>query len=320
MKAADITLREAKLDDAAFAADLLTAVEPDDPKDPVQMTHWWRNPDTNERVERFVGELDGTRVAYAHHRHVVWEQMPKRYGNIGGDLLPSHRTPKRLDALIAAMEDGSRAEGTRTFTAVAWEHDELRAGVLTSRGYREERRERFWELDLVANSQRLERMAEESRRKMRREGIRILTIDRDDDPGKWHKLQAMSNEAEQDVPTTVPHVAIGFEDFMTWMRSPGLREDRIWIAREADAILGVSMLNYPPSRGVVQTDWTAVARAGRGRGIARALKCETVIQAIALGVPKVRTDNDAANAPILHINETMGYRQRPDAIQFMRGA
>lgn len=107
---------------------------------------------------------------------------------------------------------------------------------------------------------------------------------------------------------------------MKWMRSPGLRGDRIWIARDGEAILGVSILSYPPKRGVVQTDWTAVARAGRGKGIARALKCETVMQAIALGVDKVRTDNDSQNAPILHINDTMGYRRRSDGIQFMRGA
>ena len=35
---------------------------------------------------------------------------------------------------------------------------------------------------------------------------------------------------------------------------------------------------------------------------------------------KVRTDNDSTNAPILHLNEAMGYRRRPDMIQLMRSA
>ena len=48
--------------------------------------------------------------------------------------------------------------------------------------------------------------------------------------------------------------------------------------------------------------------------MARALKCETLVQAIALGVDRVRTDNDSANTPILHINETMGYHRRPDLV------
>jgi GNAT superfamily N-acetyltransferase len=318
--AADVRLRPARIEDAAFVADLYTAVTPDDPQDPVQYEDRWRNPDVHVRRERFIGELDGERVAYGEHRHATWERMPKRYGSVAGDLLPSHRTAERVDALIAVMEERSRGDGTRTFSSWTHENDSLIVGVLTGRGYREERRQRFWELDLVANRVKLERMAEESRAKMREQRIRVLTIDEDEDPEKWRKLFEMSTEAEMDIPTTVPHVPAPFEDFMRWMNSPGVVHDRVWIATEGDRILGVSMLNYPPKRGVVQTDWTGVARAGRGRGVARALKCETVMQAIALGVPKVRTDNDSQNAPILHINETMGYRRRPDMIQFMRPA
>ena len=95
---------------------------------------------------------------------------------------------------------------------------------------------------------------------------------------------------------------------MRWLRSPSMREDRFWIAREGEEIVGASVLGYPPVRGIVGTEWTATARSVRGRGIARALKCETLMQAIALGVDRVRTGNDGANDPILHINATMGYR------------
>ena len=318
-EAGDITLREARIEDAAFVADLDTALRPEDPQDPVIYEDYWRNPDENSKIERFIGELNGTRVAYASQRHTNWKTST-RYGGVGGDVLPAHRTPERLDALFTAMEERSRADGAQTFTTWAWEDDDLRLQVLTKRGYREERRQRFWELDLVANRAKLEAMAAASREKMREQHITVLTIDRDDDPEKFTKLWRMSNEAEQDIPTTVPHVEGAFDDFLKWMRSPGLRDDRIWIARDGDAILGVSILSYPPKRGVVQTDWTGVGRAGRGKGVARALKCETVMQAIALGVDKVRTDNDFKNTPILHINDTMGYRRRADGIQLMRGA
>ena len=317
MKVADMDLREAKLADAEFAADLETAVRPDDPRDPVTLKDWWKNPEENTKIERFIGEIAGERVAYAHQRHELWK-TPKRYGNVTGELLPSHRTPARIDALFAAMEERSRADGTKTFTTWVWEDDEIRVAAVKERGYAEERRQRFWELDLVANRAKLESTAAESRAKMREEKVRVLTIDRDTDPEKWKKLWRMSEEAVRDIPTTQPFTDQSFEDFMKWMRSPGLREDRIWIARDGAAILGVSILSYPPKRGVVSTDWTGVARAGRGRGIARALKYETVMQAISLGVDKVRTDNDFKNAPILHINETMGYKRRTDGIQYMK--
>jgi GNAT superfamily N-acetyltransferase len=319
VKVADMTLRGATLSDAEFVADMDTALRPDDPRDPITLKDYWRNPEENAKIERFIGEIGGEPVAYAFQRHQLWT-TPKRYGGVSSDLMPSHRTPARIDALFAAMEERASTDGAKTFTTWCWEDDQLRVDVVQARGYVEERRQRFWELDLVANRAKLETMAKESRAKMGEEKIRVLTVDRDTDPDKWKKLWQMSEEAVQDIPTTVPFTAMSFDDFMKWMRSPGLHEDRIWIARDGDAILGVSQLSYPPKRGVVTTDWTGVARAGRGRGIARAVKYETVMQAIGLGVDRIRTDNDFKNTPILHINETMGYKRRADGVQFMRNA
>jgi GNAT superfamily N-acetyltransferase len=319
VKVADLILREAKLSDAEFVADLETAVRPDDPRDPIITKDSWENPEEDVKTERFIGEIGGVPVAYAQQSHHLWKS-PKRYGKVEGDVIPAHRTAARIDALIAAMEERSRADGTKIFTTWSPEDDELLVGALEARGYVEERRQRYWELDLVANRPKLEAMAAESRARMRDGKIRVLTIDRDADPEKWKKLWRITEEASSDVPRTVPYTESSFDDFMKWMRAPGLREDRIWIARDGDAILGVSILSYPPKRGVVSTDWSGVARAGRGRGIARRLKLETVMQAIALGVDRVRTDNDSQNAPILHINETMGYTRRPGGIQFMKPA
>ena len=55
------------------------------------------------------------------------------------------------------------------------------------------------------------------------------------------------------------------------------------------------------------TALTATSKAVRGRGIARALKYETVAQAITLGATRIGTTNDGENAPILRLNAEMGY-------------
>jgi hypothetical protein len=320
MKVADLELRPATLDDASFAADMHTALRPDDPDDPAVMRHWWTIEATDNVVERWIAMRDGRQVGLAFQRHAPWAKMPERYGRVAGDVLPELRTPERVAALFAHAEERSRAQGAKTFTAWTWEDDRLLLDVLTARGFTEERRERFWECDLTANRDKLARMAEESRARMRAEGIEILTLAADRDPAKYKKLWRMSDEAEQDIPTTVPHIATPWEVFEEWMRSPGLHEDRQWIAREGDDIVGVSQLSYPPTRGHVETDWTGTARKVRGRGVARALKCETVMQAIALGVKAVRTDNDGENAPILHLNASMGYTRLKDQIQLMKPA
>ncbi len=319
MRIGDMELRPATLDDAALAADVDTELRPDDPTDPGILRHWWTLQAVDAVVTRSIVRVAGRDEGYAVWLHTVWSKMPERFARVNAELRPASRTAERLDALHAHLEDAARGDGARKVTSWAWEWDELRRRMLERRGYREERRERFWELDLARNRERIAAMAEESRRRMEREGVRLLTLDRDGDGRKWEKLKRMSDEAEADVPTTVPHVPVDdLAQWMKWFEAPGLRPDRIWIAREGDDIVGISMLSYPPTRGVVMTDWTGTARRARGRGVARALKCETVMQAIALGVDRVRTDNDSTNAPILHINESMGYTRRPDAVQYLR--
>ena len=315
----ELAYRLATLDDARFVADVETEVHPDDPEDPLMTAHWWALDDTDKVVRRAIATADGADIGYAIWEHTAWERTAERFIELEAELRARWRTPERLSTLLAHLEDEARAEGALRSTTWAWEHDALRIAAISGRGYREERRERFWELDLVAERERIAKMAAESRERMKREGIRVVTLAADTDPRKWERLKRMSDEAEGDVPTTVPFVPMErLDEWKKWWDMPGLHLDRVWIARDGDDIVGISQLSYPPERGVVQTDWTGTARKVRGRGVARALKCETLMQAVALGVTRVRTDNDSSNTPILHINETMGYRRRPDMVQYLK--
>jgi GNAT superfamily N-acetyltransferase len=320
LRGGGLVFRAATLDDAAFASDVATAVHPDEPEDPAAWRHWWSSDDPTWTNERFIVLRGSTPIGYAGQSHAPWEQMPQRYGRLRVDVLPAERTDAQVATVFDVIEERSRGSGTRVFAAYAREDDAWLARWLAARGYREERRSKAWELDLVARRREIEDMATESRAKMRTAGITIGTIDRDPDPDKLHKIHEMSEEAASDVPTTIPHVRQAFEVFARWFDAPTVRLDRMWIARRGDDIVGISVLSYPPTRGNVWTDWTGTARSVRGRGVARALKVETVMQAIALGVQRVRTENDGENAPILHLNEEMGYVRIPGWIQFLRDA
>jgi GNAT superfamily N-acetyltransferase len=314
----DLTLLPVGPGDAAFAADVDTAVRPLGPRDPVVYEYWWSQPDENWQFARFVVTRGGKRIGYAIAEHPRWDVQPERYGTIDGNLLPADRTKAALDAVFASMEERVIADGAKVLSAWANEDDPLRIETILARGYKEDRHFRRWELDLVANRDKLLAMAEESRSRMRNQSVRLLTLATDDDPKLIEKIWRLSEEAGDDVPTTEPRVPEEMASYTRWLNAPEIHRDRFWIARVDDEVVGVSVLGYPPVRGVVGTEWTATARSVRGRGIARALKCETVAQAIAFGVDRVRTGNDAANDPILHINETMGYHQIPGGIQFLR--
>ena len=316
--ARELTLRPATPDDAAFAADVMTEVRPSSPMDPAILRYWWAQPDEHFDLARFVVSRHGRDVGYADASHAKWHINLERYGAVGGDLLLSARSREALDALLAMVEERAVADGARILRNRANEDDPLRNEVILARGYTEDRRSRRWELDLVANRERLLAMVAESRRRMRDEGVRLLTLADDTDPDVMEKIWRLSEEASDDVPTTVPRTPEGIESYMRWAKGPGIHPDRFWLARFGDDVIGISVLEYPPIRGVVSTDWTATARSVRGRGVARAVKCETLAQAMSLGVPRVQTGNDAANAPILHINETMGYRPIPGGIGYLR--
>lgn len=313
-----LTFRPATLDDAAFAADVETAVHPSAPADPLITRYEWETAMDNWSPERFVVARYGTPIGVAFCEHPEWSEVDRHWAWIGGEVLPDARDA--LGQVLAAMEERATGQGATLLRAWAREDDAFRIETILGRGFREDRRGKWWELDLAAKRADLLAMTEASRERMRREGIRLLTLDADRDPERYRKIWRMSEEAADDVPRTVPRVEDTLDNYLRWLRAPNVREERVWIAREGDAIVGISLLGYPPVRGVVTTEWTATARSVRGRGVARALKCETVAQAIGLGVERVQTSNDAKNDPILHLNETMGYHEIPGNVQFLKDA
>ena len=314
----ELHFREATLDDATFSADVQTALFPARPTDPVIERYWWEQPDDVFVSRRWIVQRDGHDIGIAGFDHPAWGLLQVPHGEIYGDVLPDQRDLASLQVLLAEVERRLSAEGAKRIAVRANEDDALRIAAIAGRGFREDRRSRRWVLDLEENRERIERMTRQSRDRMRTEGIELLTLDREHDPDKYRKVWRMNEEAAQDVPTTLPIVEESFEGTMRWLRQPGMHEDRCWVAREGDEIVGLSVLEYPPVRGIVGTAWTATARRVRGRGIARALKCETLMQAIALGIDRVRTGNDGANDPILHINASMGYRPWVGSINFLK--
>lgn len=307
--ALELDLRPSTMEDAPIVSDLEAARDPDDPRDPQMLQFWWTLRSENEWTTRQVAERDGAAAAFVAAGHELWENVPERFGWLRVVIHPDLWSERDYLALISRAEAWLRSEGVATAVIRIREDvkDELR--VAGSVGYREVRRQRNSELDLVGLRGRLLKGAAENRKRMQEQGVRLLTLSEDKDPELMTKLHEMMVEAEQDIPVSVP---IRKQPFDEWKRAtfdnPGTREDRFWIAREGDAIVGMSVMDFPPTRGLPWTAFTATSKKVRGRGIARALKYETIAQAIDLGYKRVRTANDGINEPILHINREMGYQ------------
>lgn len=302
-------LRPATLDDAVLVADLESLRDPSEPRDPVLLRYWWQMSDELESVMRRIGVRDGAAVAYIGASHDPWSDGEKRFGVVRSLIRDDEWSDAGYERLVTIGQDWLSSEGAEVAVVRVSEEKTNELAVLDRLGYRENRRLRTSELDLLARRDQLLEAARATQELMLEQGVVIHPLSEDPDPDKLHKLYLLMLESVHDIPRSVPDVEMTFEEWRRfWLDNPAIREERFWIAREGDDVVGCSVLDCPVVRGVPVTAHTGTLRRARGRGIARALKYQSIAQAIEAGYTRVRTNNDADNPAILRINAEMGYQ------------
>lgn len=314
-----LDLRPVTIDDIGIVADLEATRDPQDPRDPEMMRYWWTSGSLSLVSSRLVAMHEGKAVAFVAATHERWGDGPERFGSLRVVIRSDVWSEDQYTRLVNKGEAWLASEGVATVVSRIRADFRNELEALERIDYREVRRQNFSELDLVGHRDDLLRGWSKERQKMKALGVTMLPLSEYKDPDRLVNLYKMMVAAEQDIPSTVP---IPTQPFDEWMRAtfddPGVREDRFWIALDGEAVVGLSFLEFPPVRGLPWTAFTATSKAVRGRGIARALKYESMVQAIELGYKLVRTANDGANAPILHINKEMGYRVVTPVIELHR--
>jgi RimJ/RimL family protein N-acetyltransferase len=311
-------LRPATLDDAPLAADLMTAAYPRFAEDPVVTRYRWERIRRGWAVGRYIAEVDRQAVAFLDWYHGPPDEDPDRHCEVGVALDRAYLDAELLTFLWNWVAGEAEAGGSLKLEAYAGEDEPEVLEALGRAGFERDRLEKVWELDLELQGSRLRREAAESRSKMTEEGIRLLTLADWTDPDALVKLHDLDTRTRKDIPTTFPILRETFEDFARRTAAPDRPHDRWWIALAGDRPVAMSYLRFPPVRGSVWTGYTCCDPEHRGRGIARAVKLQSLAQAVELGVPVVYTDNDSENAPMLHINERLGYRACPGFVSLLK--
>ena len=200
---------------------------------PEGVRYWWRSPTRTGCHARFVVARGEQRIGYAAAEHPRWDVQPERYGTVDGNLVPAERTRAALDTLYASMEQRVIADGAKILSAWTNEDDPVRIETLVGRGYREDRHSRRWELDLVANREKLLAMTEESRTRMTKEGVRMLTLDDGRRPERDREdLEALGGGRRRR-PDAEPRVPEEMASLHALGQRAGDPRDRFWIARTA---------------------------------------------------------------------------------------
>jgi len=304
-----VRLRPATLDDVATVVAIDAASRPDEPLDPVIERYQWEHPEPSVTTEGWIAEAEGSPIGYGIVFHPDWATMTERNCVAWVGWLPE--TVSILRRLVDFVEERARALGASRLQVYCQEDEAPVIDALVAAGYQLDSLAKVWELDLRANRDRTLSLTEASRSAMAAEGIRLIPLREHAAEDPYRDLYHAWCDARPDMPRSHQMTPVSYEQYRAWHRSPDHRADRTWVALDGDRIVVFSFLKYPPAGGRVWTGFTGTVGSHRDRGIARAVKMETLAQAIELGVASVRTDNDQRNAAMLHINEELGYTPRP---------
>ena len=147
-------------------------------------------------------------------------------------------------------------------------------------------------------------------------GVELRRFAAIDDPRVVFELDV---EAVRDIPTDQPWDDIRFDEWLerTW-HYPNTDQDASLVAFVDGEPAGFTILLIAPETLLAASAMTGVSRQFRGRGLSELLKRHALTCAAAKGVTMALTENDESNAPMLAVNDKLGYRPIASRLVFSR--
>lgn len=126
-----------------------------------------------------------------------------------------------------------------------------------------------------------------------------------------HKLYEVNRAAAMDDPGNTGT----FPDFYAFSKNvfeaSWFRADTQILASQSERWVGLSAIGIYPADKHAYNAFTGVLREYRGRGLAQALKLQTILLAKQEGMHYIRTNNDSNNVSMLAVNRKLGYEPEP---------
>jgi GNAT superfamily N-acetyltransferase len=304
-------------------AEINAAVDPDTSSTAESLRYRDTTLEPRVRMVRIVAETDtDTVVAAGQMMHIWWAYHPRRY------LMRLQVDPAwQRRGIGSALFDRLVAEVT------AWGADLVRTeapslrsaaiAFLEQRGFREWRRR--WESSLDVATANVDRLVTADARVLG-SGIEITTY-ADEQTRRGEQLAHDVYTADTLFGSDEPAQAVdagsesmSFERFAaTQLDSPDVLPAGHFLALDGSRIVGLSRLRRDHRRpDVLYQELTGTHPEYRGRGIAQALKLRTIEFARQNGYRQIRTSNDSTNAPMIHINDRIGFERKSPMIIFER--
>lgn len=221
-------------------------------------------------------------------------------------------------ALWRVMENDLRRLGAESARTLAREDHPLAKHFLTRRGFVGDKRYFTSALDVAAFDETpyLPLLA-----RLEAQGVRVRTLAQmrqEGVPDLPERLHALMSDVRLDVPRSEPATPLSFQVFEeAVLGDHGLLPEAYLVAEQAGQFTGQTVLFRSDASPDLFTGLTGVKRDWRGQGIATGLKVHAVQVARAYGAPFIHTDNASDNAPMLAINDRMGFVRDPASVSYI---
>ncbi|MEV4281340.1 GNAT family N-acetyltransferase [Actinoplanes xinjiangensis] len=288
---ADFSIRPARPDDAAAAVALRSAVHPYLVRGEASTRRMFADPPPGgNRIHLLAergGEVIGSASAFRDTR-----SADDGFGRVALHVRPRRRGRGVGAALLAEAVAHLRSIGVRR--ASSWAQPEA-VGFARAHGFEPSREMRFSALDLSGFGDRPFVPAPP--------GIQVVRL-REVAEDKLYEadVAAATDEPGDAPPQPTPYPLWRYE---IW-DEPGLDRDASTAALADGEIVSFSLVLRDGDR--IWSDMTATVPEHRGRGLARLVKTAALRRAAASGVRTAYTSNDEENAPMLAVNDRLGYR------------
>ena len=244
----------------------------------------------------YLARIDGSAVGSAVG--VIFPQRVDRVFTIV-TVLAGQRRRGAGSALYEAISAWTAGRGLGELEVPVLDNDPESLAFAQRRGFTEERRE----VGLVLHLAEIAPPEIEPPN-----GVEIVTWA--ERPELARGMYEVALEAFPDIPGFEDDDIEPFDDWLAHdMRGSGDRPEATFAALAGEEVVGYAKFSLTGAQpAIAHHDLSAVKRAWRGRGVARALKAAQINWALANGYTELHTRNEERNEPIRRLNARFGYR------------
>jgi GNAT superfamily N-acetyltransferase len=273
---------------------------------PTTLRHWLEGSPERAQTRAWVAR-DGDELVGWGDAQVRWSLAEEGITEAWVIVRPDRRG-RGLGLRLAnlAEEHVGRVCGREIRTFVL-EDDPASLTFAEARGFRESRREYSWVLFLDKVALDPPELPE---------GFRVVRLAEVRD--RERALFELYDAAHADMPSDHAH-ALEFEEWRSeTFQNPELDFEASSVVVTGDRPVAFAWIASEREKGAASHELTGTLPEFRGRGLARAAKMATIRWAAESGLRHLVTSNDSTNAPMLALNERLGYEPRTTMIELVK--